>query len=176
MRFRTFAIGAALLTGAAAVTGVLNSRGDVGGRRAQLGQKAAPLEILEWIQGGPVDIEQGRGEKAYLVEFWATWCGPCRKSAPRLASLQERYADQGLVVVGVSDEDVGTVRRFLETDGKEMTYTVAIDNGKTRRGYMDAYRRDGLPWAFLVDRRGLVVWEGSPLEDLNPVIKQVLAR
>ena len=95
---------------------------------AELGDAAAPLQIAEWIKGKPVDLAAAKGKQIVLVEFWATWCGPCRTSIPHLTEMQKRFKD--VVFVGVSDEDAQTVKKFVTKMGDKMDYTVAIDTDR----------------------------------------------
>src|SRR6188474_2613487 len=72
---------------------------------AKIGDPAAALSVGEWIKGQPVDLAAVKGEKIVVVEFWATWCGPCRTSIPHLTELQQKFADRDVIFVGISDED-----------------------------------------------------------------------
>ena len=118
---------------------------------AELGQPAAPLKIKEWIKGKPVDLASAKGNQVLVVEFWATWCGPCRTSIPHLTELQKKFKDVGFI--GVSDEDAPTVKKFVNKMGDQMDYTVAIDDDRqTSKGYMEAFDQNGIPHAFIVDR------------------------
>jgi thiol-disulfide isomerase/thioredoxin len=113
--------------------------------------------------------------KVYVVEFWATWCPPCRKSIPHLTELQEKYKDR-VTFVGVSQEEPGVVKTFVGKQGDSMDYTVAVDTvGSVSKGYMTAFRQGGIPTAFVVDAQGRVVWVGHPMDDLAGVLDQVLA-
>lgn len=143
---------------------------------AELGDKAAPLKIKEWIKGEPVDVTKADADKVFLVEFWATWCPPCRASIPHLTELQSKYKDKGLVIIGVSDEDAATVKPFVEKMGAKMEYTIAVDDDHgTSKGYMRAYGQDGIPHSFVV-KQGRVVWHQNPLEEgLDAVIEKALA-
>ena len=69
----------------------------------EIGDKAKPLEIAEWVKGKK-DVDVTDGKSVYVVEFWATWCGPCRTTIPHLTELQKEYSDK-VVFVGVSKED-----------------------------------------------------------------------
>ena len=101
-------------------------------RAAELGEPAAPLEIAEWVKGDAVDLAAVKGKKIVVVEFWATWCGPCRTSIPHLTEMQQKFADRGVIFVGVSDETSAKVKPFVDEMGDKLDYTVAIDrNGKT---------------------------------------------
>ena len=88
------------------------------GWAAQLGDPAAPLAIKEWIKGNPVNVKDGKN--IYVVEFWATWCPPCRRSIPHLTEIQKKFKDKGVVVVGISDEAPATVKPFVQKMAGEM--------------------------------------------------------
>ena len=133
---------------------------------------AYSLQSLTWIKGGPVSITPGN---VYVVEFWATWCGPCRVSIPHLTELQKKYKD--VTFVGVSDEPPDVTTPFVKAMGNRMNYNVASDTrGDVYRGYMGAFRQDGIPTAFVVNAAGKVVWFGHPMDDrFEPAIRQALA-
>ncbi len=143
---------------------------------AELGDPAAPLKIAEWIKGGPVNLADARGKQIVVVEFWATWCPPCRTSIPHLTELAKRYKDRDVVIVGISDEQASVVRPFVEKMGANMDYVVAIDdNNATAEGYMRAYDQNGIPHAFVVDKAGRVVWHGHPMGGLDQALERVLS-
>ena len=145
-----------------------------------IGDKAPDLQVEEWVKGDPVDIHKNPG-RLYLVEFWATWCGPCKQSIPLLTNIQKQFKDD-LVIIGVTTPDMrgnstSAIRRFVKKQGAAMDYTVAIDlGGKSSDAYMLASGSEGIPQAFLVEKTGKIVWIGSPLDPILPdVISQVLA-
>lgn len=142
---------------------------------AELGDAAKPLDIKDWVKGSPVDLAAGKGKTIYVVEFWATWCPPCRTSIPHLTDMQKKFKDQGVVFIGLSDEKTDVVKKFVEKMGDKMDYTVAIDGGKTSEAYMEAYGVRGIPHAFIVDKAGLVVWHGHPMDQLEETLAQVVA-
>ena len=138
----------------------------------KLGDAAYPLTGLSWIKGEPVAIAPG---KVYVVEFWATWCPPCRESIPHLTALQKKYTDR-VVFVGVSQEAPAVVKPFVSKQADNMDYTVAVDTaGAVSRGYMRAFHQGGIPHAFVVDAEGKVVWHGHPLGPIDQVLDEVLA-
>ncbi len=94
---------------------------------AELGDPAPPLQISEWVKGGPVKLADGKGKTIYVIEFWATWCPPCRASIPHLTELQKKFKDKGVVFVGISNEKLATVKKFVKQMGDKMDYVVAID-------------------------------------------------
>jgi len=143
---------------------------------AQLGDPAAPLEIAEWVKGEPVDLAAAKGKKIVVVEFWATWCGPCRTSIPHLTEMQKKFANRGVVFVGVSDETSAKVKPFVDQMGEKMDYTVAIDrDNKTSEGYMKAFGVNGIPHAFIVDREGRIAWQGHPMAGLDKALDRMAA-
>ena len=141
---------------------------------AELGIPAGPLDGMTIIKGEPVALEEG---KVYVVEFWATWCGPCIKGIPHLTKLQAKYADQDVTVIGITNErDVDKVKAFVEKQGDKMAYTVAMDpERKVAANYMEAYQRRGIPAAFLVDRAGKMVWVGHPNFGMDEVLEMLVA-
>lgn len=139
-----------------------------------IGDKAPALEIAHFVKGEPVTgFEPG---KITIVEFWATWCGPCKAAFPHISELQERYKDYGVRVVGISDEKLDKVSEFVKTpewDGK-MRYTVATDPDKSvYTSYMTAAGQNGIPTAFVVGKKGTVEWIGHPME-LDSVLDSVV--
>jgi thiol-disulfide isomerase/thioredoxin len=100
-------------------------------------------------------------DKVVVVEFWATWCPPCRATIPHLSKLQKKYGDK-VVILGVSSETKDVVQAFYKKMKNKMKYLVAVDkNGSTTAGYMEAYGVTGIPHAFIV-KNGKVVWHGHP--------------
>jgi thiol-disulfide isomerase/thioredoxin len=87
-----------------------------------------------------------------LVNFWATWCPPCRKEMPDLDALYQRYKDQGLLVLAISDEDSAKVTAFLASHG--VSYPILLDPG---RKVNELFHVDGIPKSFIYDRQGKLV-------------------
>ncbi len=178
MQYFRYVLGALAVAALALAAGqiVLDSVGAEDEPDLQVGDKAPEVAIAEYIQGDPVrihpeeDEEQGETDEEakrpiHVVEFWATWCPPCRAAIPHLNALHEQYKDDKVIVVAVTNEDPDDVKPFVEDRGDEMTYTVAIDDEtKTGRAYMEAARVRGIPWAFVVDREGVLVWHGHAMQ------------
>lgn len=126
------------------------------------------------LAGAPASVEQLRG-KVVVLDFWATWCGPCRAVAPKLSALQARYGAQGLVVVGITTEDADVAATFKERT--QMRYAVATDPTTETS---QAYNVASLPTLFVLDRRGVVReiaigYDPSREAKLEALVKTLLA-
>ena len=103
------------------------------------------------LKGKSWTLKDLRG-KVVLLNFWATWCPPCRKEMPDLETLYRRFEPQGLVILGVSDEDMDKVKPFIEQQG--ITYPVLLDPG---RRVNELFQIQGIPKTFVYDRDGKIV-------------------
>jgi thiol-disulfide isomerase/thioredoxin len=90
--------------------------------------------------------------KVVLVNFWATWCPPCRKEMPDLDSLYQRFKGQGLVILAISDEEADKVKPYLAE--RKVTFPILLDPG---RKVNELFRIDGIPKSFVYDRNGKLV-------------------
>jgi len=142
-----------------------------------VGDAAPAISIAKWVKGEPVTTFQ-KG-KTYMVEFWATWCGPCIVGMPHLSDLQKKYADKGLTIIGVTKEDpnnsLEAVEAMVKAKGDVMAYSVAWDDGaKTNTAYMKAAQQRGIPCAFLVDGNGKIAYIGHPAA-IDATLESVVA-
>ena len=156
-----------------------------GAAEMTIGSKAPSIDVEHWVQDGEgkfgkvTDFEPG---KVYVVEFWATWCGPCIMSMPHIAQVQADYADKDVQVISISDEDLDTVAGFLERDNGEgetfadvtKGYCLTTDPDKSvYADYMDAAGQNGIPTAFIVGKTGEIEWIGHPMQMDGPIEKIV---
>jgi cytochrome c biogenesis protein CcmG, thiol:disulfide interchange protein DsbE len=139
-------------------------RGVPGGRVTNIAQHPlAPEFSLPALTGQTLDLSAYRG-KVVLLDFWATWCDPCREEIPHFVELQAQYRDQGLQVIGISMDDAPEpVRDFYQRF--HMNYPVAMGNAKIGELYGGVL---GLPITFLIDRNGRI--EGKHIGAANVLV------
>lgn len=140
------------------------------------GAKAPDLKVSEWVKGSPVKaFEPG---KIYVVEFWATWCGPCRVSIPHLTEMAHKFKGKvtftGVSVFEHGDDISGQVHKFVDSMGEKMDYNVAIDNADKfmANSWMNAAMQDGIPAAFIIKDK-VIQWIGHPMEMEESLAKVV---
>jgi len=145
-----------------------------------IGSKAPKLEIAKFVKGDSVtDFEKGQ---VYVVEFWATWCGPCIAAFPHLSELQAHHGEK-VKFIGVNifenvedqAKHIEKVESFVADQGDRMSYTVAVEDG-TAMGdhWMRLAGQNSIPTAFIVDGTGTIAWIGHPAgmeEPLEEVVK-----
>lgn len=138
----------------------------------KVGDKAPAIAVDNWVKGGEVkSFEPG---KVYVVEFWATWCPPCRESIPHLTKMAKDHKD--LTVIGVTsserkekdgaDKRMEKLQKFVTDQGDKMNYHVAYDGDREMgASWLKAAGKSTIPTAFVVDHTGKIAWIGNPLDD-----------
>lgn len=153
-----------------------------------IGDPAPPLKVEAWVKGAPFKIEKG---KVYVVEFWATWCGPCIESMPRLSALADKMKGKVQIVsVNMSDRSpagesspgskihVDRISKWVKANTSKMRYNVALDDSKSTMAstWMGAAKQTGIPCAFVVNQQGQIAWIGHPDMGLDKVVEAVYAK
>jgi thiol-disulfide isomerase/thioredoxin len=164
---------------------------DYVGKRLIVGDAAPALSVEKWLKGEPVTGFEK--DKVYVVEFWATWCGPCKAAMPHVTELQKQYKGK-VTFIGIGSpgwrDTLSQAEDMVKEKGDEMGYTVAWDKsiatdekdnndkpvvlGATNEAYMKAARQTGIPRAFVIDGKGNLAWLGHPME-LDYVLDEIVA-
>ncbi len=132
-----------------------------------VGSTAREIYATEWLNvPGPVSLQALRG-RIVVVEFWATWCGPCRTSIPHLNELHKQYAKQGVVIIGLTRETGTSIETFVRQMGME--YVVGLGSRSD-----DVYGVGGIPHAWVIDPSGKVTWHGHPASGLDGALERQL--
>lgn len=145
------------------------------------GSAAPALSVEKFMQGEAVSaFEPG---KVYVLEFWATWCGPCIRAMPHLSKLQKDHPE--LTVIGVAGFERAPdaaameqkVREFLDGRGKDVEFRVALDtDGSMAQDWMNAAKRRTIPTSMVVGKDGKVAFVGSPNAELDTAILAALGK
>lgn len=135
----------------------------------KIGEPAPPIDAQEWLNTSEnISLESLRG-KFVVVEFWATWCGPCKESTPHLVEIHEKYNHRGVVLVSLTDElrADAPIDAFMETYG--VNYVVGV--GSESR---EAYGVTGIPHAYILDREGVIQWRGHPMSNMEETLEELV--
>ena len=150
-----------------------------------IGKPPPPLQVAKWVKGEPL-TELAKG-KVWVVDFWATWCGPCKAAIPHLTKLAHEH-DGKVEIVGISISEkqkdptdtayVELVQQFVDKQGDRMGYRVAADtpDKKMHTTWFKPTGTGGIPTAYIVDQKGLVVWTGiGDPKTVTRIVEAVLA-
>jgi peroxiredoxin len=119
------------------------------------------------LQGKPWHLRDLRG-KVVLVNFWATWCPPCRKEMPDLDALYQKFKDQGFVVLAISDEEAAKVSPFVSE--RKISYPILLD---PERKINDLFQVEGIPVSFVYDRSGKMVAQSIDMRTRNQFLEML---
>jgi thiol-disulfide isomerase/thioredoxin len=142
----------------------------------KVGDKAPPVKATKWLHGA--EVKELAAGKVYVVEFWATWCGPCIVMMPHMGELQTQFKDK-VTIIGYSAKDPNNsqekVAAFVEKRGAKLGYTFAYaDDRETYDAWMKAAGQNGIPCCFVVDQAGKIAYIGHPMY-LDVVLPKVVA-
>ena len=166
-----FAFPAALLL--AALAHAQDGDAPAAAKTLTVGSPAPTPDVETFLRGQQPEWFQK--DKTYVIEFWATWCGPCKQSMPHLSDLADKYKDKGVIVVGISDEKVETVKDFLDKPEwqQKARYVLGTDPDRSvHTAYMKAAGQNGIPTAFIV-KDDTVQWIGHPMTMDEPLAQVV---
>jgi thiol-disulfide isomerase/thioredoxin len=132
----------------------------------KVGDPAPSMNASKWLQGDKVNrFEPG---KSYVIEFWATWCGPCIAFMPDLAEVQAQYRDNGLMCIGLTvrdpDNSMDKAESFVKKRGPKLKYSFAYaDDRSTWDAWMTVAGKNAIPCTFVVDQAGRIGFIGNPI-------------
>lgn len=160
-------VGEASSLDAAAVTPA-RPRGDIAS------PSPAPPFTLQDRDGRRVSLSDFRG-KTVLVDFWATWCSPCRSSMPTVENLYQRFQRQGLEVIGINIEGPSAeVLGYIDNGG--YSFLFLFDQGNFRSNVVQSYGVRAIPRSVLINRQGEVVYFGHPMNLPEALVEETLLR
>jgi len=134
----------------------------------KIGDLAPGLNIKEWVKGTPIDsFKKG---KVYVLDFWATWCGPCLAAMPHLSALANQYNGQAtFAAIDVKESYANFARNdkqikdFVDQIGNKMSLNVGLmEDTSTVRNWLDAFQIRSIPTSYIIDGQGRVAWIGNP--------------
>ena len=146
--------------------------------KLKVGDKAPPVRATKWLQGA--EVKEFAAGKTYVMEFWATWCGPCIVMMPHMGELQAEYKAKGVTFIGFSAKDdrgntMEKVQALVEKRGPKLGYTFAYaDDRETYDAWMKAAGQGGIPCCYVVDKAGTIAYIGHPMY-LDLVLPKVVA-
>lgn len=149
---------AVLVAGLALLAACCERTGERKDSRAP-GAPPPPLAIAEWYGSEPLTLDGLKG-KVVLLDFWNTFCGPCRKLIPHLEELHKKHKADGLAVIGITEDDKADLEAFLKKN--PIAYPIALDRLKAGAGEtFEAYKIVSIPTVCLIARDGSLAWRGQ---------------
>ncbi|MFC5049836.1 TlpA family protein disulfide reductase [Rubritalea spongiae] len=147
-------------------------------KKLGVGSTAPALEGITWIQGEPIKSLDEKG-KVYMLELWATWCGPCIQIIPHVNDWHQKYQSKGLEIVGMNvfEDKIDTVKEFVKSQGDNMSYRVAFSGGKGSKfetNWLIPAGIQSIPHALLI-KDGKIIFKGHPGSLNDSTIESMLS-
>lgn len=143
----------------------LLTKKDLGAENDFRGKMAPPLNVQKWMNKAP-----DYGDKVVMVDFWATWCGPCCGLIPELNEFQKKFGND-LIIIGLTNEEPSVVAKFMQQQG--FSYSVGIDRKARAESALGV---QSIPHVMIYTPDGRVRWQGFPGERKEPLNEQVISR
>ncbi len=147
-------------------------------KKLGIGDAAPALKANVWLKGS--ELKGYEPGKVYVLDFWATWCGPCISSMPHVDELAREYKEKGLVVVAVTSLDdrgntLESVKEFIKNKADKYQFSFAFcDTDDVEDAFMRASGQNGIPCSFVIDQAGKIAFIGHPSE-LDDVLPEIFA-
>lgn len=135
--------------------------------KSLVGQTAPEIDAMGWVNTNKVLKLSDLKGNVVVVEFWATWCPPCRASIPHLIKLYNQYKNKNVEFISLTNESGDAVKKFIKDN--KMNYPIGLSS-KTAQ----AYGVQGIPHAVVIGKDGKVIWEGHPMSGLDKVLEKVV--
>lgn len=129
-----------------------------------IGKDAPEISAKSWLNGTGLKLADNK-DKIVVVEFWATWCPPCRASIPHLKQMNAKFKDKNVIFVSLTDEDENTVKNFNKTMGMDWLVGIESMSGND-------YEVRTIPHAFIV-KDGKIAWKGHPMNGLEQKLEEL---
>ena len=152
----------------------------------KVGDQAPLIKVAKWIKGSP--IQKFNPGHVYVIEFGATWCGPCKDAIPHLSELAKKYREKARVISffvwenrssdSVSIEYISKVEKYIQKLGDKIAYSIAVDDAQQTMAntWLKAAKRNGIPTFFLVDQMGKIafVGDGTEIKKLDNYLNKLI--
>ncbi len=134
----------------------------------KVGDEAPEIAVDGWWQQ-KVPEKRAKG-KVYVIDFWASWCPPCRESMPHMMQMQGKYGDYATFIGISTDKDKNAAAEFLSSMGTELPIYFAMDNDRQSwDAWATAAGRTSIPTTFIVDENNKITWVGHPMQLEGPL-------
>lgn len=131
------------------------------------GKQAPELALREWMNSKPLDLKTLKG-KIVVLDFWATWCGPCLRAVPHTNDMMKKYAKDGVVIIGVCNKR-GAEKMAATVKEHDIQYAVAVDDGTNAAYHVKSY-----PDYYVIDRKGILRWADVANSDVEKAVEILL--